>query len=186
MTGTHCDQAVRLRDAAMICLLALVPMRRRALSALTLGKSLLVESEQTVVCLDGSMTKNGQPWEVVVPNAAREVLDIYLTIGRPALAACAAGNHLGVWLGRHGAHMNIGQFIRAIGNRTREHLGVEVPPHFFRDAAATTLARASSSSARMFKPVLGHSTTRIAEGHYILADTISAGRQLANVLDQFR
>ena len=63
---------------------------------------------------------------------------------------------------------------------------VAIPPHFFRDAAATTLARASLSSARMIKPVLGHRTTRIAEGHYIQADTILAGRQLANALDRFR
>lgn len=91
-----------------------------------------------------------------------------------------------VWLGKHGAPMNINQFTRAIGNRSKQQLGVDIPPHFYRDAAATTLARASPSSARMIKPVLGHATTWTAEGHYIQADTISAGRQLANVLDWFR
>ena len=182
---THPNQAVRLRDGAMICLLALMPMRRRALSKLTLGRSLQVEPGQITICLDGSMTKNRQIWESVVPDAARDVLDTYLNIGRPVLAARGSGDHLDVWLGKHGAPMNIGQFTRAIGNRTKQQLGVDIPPHFFRDAAATTLARASPSSARMIKPVLGHSTTRIAEGHYIQADTISAGRQLASALDQF-
>lgn len=183
---THPNEAVRLRDGAMICLLALMPMRRRALSELALGRSLLVEPGQTTVCLNGSMTKNGGHWEAVVPDAARDVLDIYLNIGRPVLAARGSGDHLDVWLGKHGAPMNINQFTRAIGIRTKQQLGVEVSPHLFRDAAATTLARASPSSARMIKPVLGHATARIAEGHYIQADTISAGRQLANALDRYR
>tara|TARA_R110002051_G_scaffold237873_1_gene298691 strand:+ start:12588 stop:13625 length:1038 start_codon:yes stop_codon:yes gene_type:complete len=183
---THPNQAVRLRDGAMICLLALIPMRRRALSELALGRSLLAEPDQTTICLDGPMTKNGQPWEAIVPRAARDVLETYLNIGRPVLAARGSGDHLAVWLGKHGAPMNINQFTRAIGIRTKQQLGVDVSPHLFRDSAATTLARASPFSARMIKPVLGHSTTRIAEGHYIQADTISAGRQLASALNQYR
>lgn len=182
---THPYQAVRLRDGVIICLLALIPIRRRALSELALGSSLHVEPEQATICLDGSMTKNGQVWEAIVPNAVRDVLATYLQIGRPVLAARGAGNHSAVWLGKHGAPMNINQFTRAIGNRTKQQLGMEVSPHLFRDAAATTLARASPSSARMIKPILGHATTQIAEGHYIHADTISAGRQLANALDQY-
>lgn len=182
---THPYQAVKLRDGAMICLLALMPMRRRALSQLALGRSFHVEPGQITICLDGSMTKNGQSWEAVVPNAARDVLETYLNIGRPVLAARGSGDHLNVWLGKHGAPMNIGQFTRAIGNRSKQRLGVDIPPHFYRDAAATTLARASPSSARMIKPVLGHRTTRIAEGHYIQADTISAGHQLASALGRF-
>lgn len=183
---THPYQAVRLRDGAMICLLALMPMRRRALSELALGKSFHVEPGQTTICLDDSMTKNGQLWEAAVPDAARDMLETYLNIGRPVLAARGSGDHLAVWLGKHGAPMSINQFTRAIGNRTKQQLGVEVSPHLFRDAAATTLARASPASARMIKPVLGHATTRIAEGHYIQADTISAGRQLASALDRYR
>ena len=57
---THLYQAVKLRDGAMICLLALMPMRRRALSKLTLGGSFQVEPGQITICLDRSMTKNGQ------------------------------------------------------------------------------------------------------------------------------
>ena len=183
---THLYQAVKLRDGAMICLLALMPMRRRALSKLTLGGSFQVEPGQITICLDRSMTKNGQIWEAVVPDAARDVLETYLNVARPVLAARGSGDYMDVWLGKHGAPMNINQFTRAIGNRSKQQLGVDIPPHFYRDAAATTLARASPSSARMIKPVLGHATTRTAEGHYIQADTISAGRQLANVLDRFR
>lgn len=183
---THPDQAVRLRDGAIICLLALMPMRRRALSELAIGTSLRVEDGQMTVCLDGSMTKNGQPWEATVPDMLCEILAIYLRTGRPALSARGPGDQDALWLGRNGVPISINQFTRAINIRTRSLTGVAVSPHLFRDAAATTLARSSPSSARMIKPILGHTTTRIAESHYIQADTIAAGRGLASALDDLR
>ena len=183
---THADQAVRLRDGAVICLLALMPMRRRALSELALGTSLRVEGEQMMVCLDGAMTKNGQPWEAIVPDMLQEMLAIYLQVGRPALSARSPGNHGALWLGRNGVPVSVNQFTRAINIRTKALIGVPVSPHLFRDTAATTLARAAPSSARMIKPILGHATTRIAEGHYIQADTINAGHRLASALDALR
>lgn len=182
----HPDQAVRLRDGAVICLLALMPMRRRALSELSLGTSLRLEDGQMMVCLDGAMTKNGQSWEATVPDILREVLAIYLQAGRPALSARGSGDHDALWLGRNGVPVSINQFTRAIQIRTKHLIGVPVSPHLFRDSAATTLARASPSSARMIRPILGHATTRIAEGHYIKADTIAAGRGLASALDDLR
>jgi integrase len=180
------NEAVRLRDGTMVCLLALMPMRRRALSELTLGTSLRGGAGQMVVCLDGSMTKNGQPWEAIVPDMLQEILAIYLQTGRPMLSARNSGNHNALWLGRGGAPLSLGQFTRTLQIRTQQLIGVRVSPHLFRDAAATTLARASPSSARMIKPILGHATTRIAEGHYIQADSIAAGRGLAIALEAMR
>ena len=183
---SHPDQAVRIRDGAIICLLALMPMRRRALSELALGTSLQVEGDQMMICLDGTMTKNGQPWEATVPDMLCDVLAIYLKSARPTLAARGSGADNALWLGRNGPPININQFTRTIRNRTRALTDVSVSPHLFRDAAATTLARSSPSAARMIQPILGHATSRIAEGHYIQADTIAAGRGLASALDALR
>ena len=183
---SHPDQAVRLRDGAIICLLALVPMRRRALSELALGTSLRVDGAQMTICLDGAMTKNGQYWEAIVPDMVSEKLSLYLTKARPVLSARGSGVQNAVWLGRNGEPLTINQFTRAIKNRTTSLLNVGLTPHLFRDAAATTLSRASAASARMIKPILGHTTTRIAEGHYIQADTIAAGRGLAAALEALK
>ncbi len=183
---TSINQAVRLRDGAVICLLALMPIRRRALSELALGTSLRVEGGQMMICLDGAMTKNGQPWEATVPDMLQDMLAIYLRVGRPTLLSQGSGHQDAVWIGRYGNPVSVNQFSRAIQIRTKDLIGVPVSPHLFRDAAATTLARSSSTSARMIKPILGHATTRIAEGHYIHADTIAAGRGLANALDVLR
>jgi integrase len=180
------DQAVRLRDGAIICVLALMPMRRRALSELSLGTSLLVAETQMIIYLDGSMTKNGQPWEAPVPDALQEILSVYLEKGRSVLLARGSDVQDALWLGRNGMPLGINQFTRAIRNRTRDLLGVAISPHLFRDAAATTLARADAASARLIKPILGHTTERIAEEHYIRADTIEAGRGLAKALERLR
>jgi integrase len=185
-TCIHRDQAVRLRDGAMICLLALMPMRRRALSELSLGTSLRIEATQMVICLDGSMTKNGRPWEAAVPDAVYEVLKLYLERGRSVLSARGSSDPEALWLGREGAPLGVNQFTRAINNRTRDLLGVAISPHLFRDAAATTLARTDAASARLIKPILGHATERVAEEHYIRADTIEAGRKLAKALEKLR
>lgn len=176
------DNAVRLRDGTLICLLALMPVRRRALSELTLGTSLCVEGTQITICLDGSMTKNGPPWEAIVPEALRDILTVYLQRARPVLLARGGADTDAVWLGRNGTPLHINQFTRAITNRTAKLLGLGVSPHLFRDAAATTLARANPASAHLIKPILGHATKRIAEQHYIRADTIMAGRGLAVAL----
>ena len=67
---------------------------------------------------------------------------------------------------------------RRIGTLTLKLTGKRIPPHFFRDAAATTLAR-SRRKARLIRPVLAHSGFRTAERHYIHAQTIEAGRDYA-------
>lgn len=184
---THPDAAVRLRDGAIICLLALMPMRRRALSELTLGTSLrVVEGDRMTICLDSAMMKNGQPWEAAVPDMLCEILAIYLNTARPLLMERGFGGHDAVWIGRNGAPISINQFTRALRIRTKALAGVAVSPHLFRDAAATMLARTSPSAARMIKSILGHATTRVSEEHYIKANTIAAGRELARALDDIR
>lgn len=179
---THPDRAVRLRDGAINGLLALMPMRRRALSELRLGTSLSVENGQITVCLNDSMTKNGQPWEAIVPDTLREILTIYLQMARAALLARGSTDTDAVWVGRNATPPGINQFTRAIRKRTEDLLGMDVSPHLFRDAAATTLARTDPASAHHIKPILGHATDRIAEAHDIRADTIAARRGLASAL----
>ena len=61
-----------------------------------------------------------------------------------------------------------------------------MPPHSFRDAAATTSSRASSDAARLIRPVLAHATYATAERHYIHAQGIEAGRDYAALLARLK
>jgi integrase len=64
--------------------------------------------------------------------------------------------------------------------------GVRVPPHYFRDAAATTLARQSSESVSLIQPILAHASSKTAERHYNHARTIDAGRDYATLLSSLK
>lgn len=63
---------------------------------------------------------------------------------------------------------------------------MRVPPQFFRDAAATTLARTSPEAARLTRGLLGHAGFRTAERHYNQARALEAGRDYADVLTQLK
>ena len=50
--------------------------------------------------------------------------------------------------------------------QTKQHFGVALNPHLFRDAAATTLATADPAHVRLAAPLLGHRTFTTTERYY--------------------
>lgn len=64
--------------------------------------------------------------------------------------------------------------------------GRGIPPHFFRDAAATTLTGMSSESTRLIPPVLAHSGFKTAGRHYIHARTIDTRRDYASLIKRLK
>jgi integrase/recombinase XerD len=187
--GPHADAATtpleamkRRRDGAMIALLALMPMRRRAFQGLTLGQSILVTQEEIIICLPEELTKTGVPWEAVVPRQVEPLLRHYITIVRPWLMARGQKRHDQLWVCKKGEPVGENFMTQRIATVTLAITGKRIPPHFFRDAAATTLARISPESARLIRPVLAHSGSRTAERHYIHARTIEAGRDYAGLI----
>ena len=94
--------------------------------------------------------------------------------------------HDALWVGMAGVPMSYSYIGRRIPDITRRLTGVNIPPHFFRDAAATPLVRTSPQAARVIAPVLGHADHRTAERHYIQAGSIEAGRDYADMLRWLR
>lgn len=174
------------RDGLMIALLALLPIRRRAFCELTLGQSLFVTEDEIIISLSDEMTKTGVPWEATVPLQVAPTLRRYVEEVRPALLARGNACHDILWVGIRGEIMGQDYIGSRIGDVTLKLTGKRIPPHFFRDAAATTLARLSPESARLIRPVLAHSGFRTAERHYIHAQTIDAGRDYAAVVERLK
>lgn len=179
-------RAIGMRDGAMIALLALMPMRRRTLAGLELGSSVFVSEDRIVIATSAELNKTGVPWEAEVPPQALTALRSYLETARPLLAARGDGQDISLWLDRTGERLSSAYIGPRIAERTLEMTGIRVPPHFFRDAAATTLARVSPQSAKLIRPVLGHSGFRTAERHYIHAQTIEAGRDYATLVKKLK
>lgn len=183
---TPLARMLRRRDGAMVALLALMPMRRRALCELHLGHSVFVAESEIIVALSEDMTKTGVPWEAVVPAQVEPILRRYISDSRPGLMARGDRSHEVLWVGKKGENLGQNYVGKLIGDVTLKHIGKRIPPHFFRDAAATTLARLSPESARLIPPVLAHSGFRTAERHYIHAETIEAGRDYAALVQRLK
>lgn len=183
---TPLEQMKRRRDGTMIALLALMPMRRRSFCELTLGQSVLVTPTEVVISLSEEMTKTGMPWEAPVPPQVAPLLRHYISEVRPALMARGTRTHDHLWVGKKGEVLRQDYVGQRIAELTLSLTGKRVPPHFFRDAAATTLARVSPDSARLIRPVLAHSGFRTAERHYIHAQTIEAGRDYAALVRKLK
>ena len=184
--ATPLERLKRQRDGTMIALLSVLPMRRRAFCELALGQSVHISASEIMISLAPEMTKTGVPWEALVQKQVEPVLRRYIEEVRPALLARGCRRHNILWVGKKGEIMNQDYIGSRIGTLTLQMTGKRVPPHFFRDAAATTLARISPQSARLIRPVLAHAGFKTAERHYIHARTIDAGRDYASLIKRLK
>lgn len=177
--------AARLRrDGTMVAFLSLLPIRRRALSELKLGQSVLVTPTQIIIALSPEMTKTGQPWEAPVQAAIEPQLRLYIEEVRPWLLSRGKAHHDMLWVGQKGQPLGDAGIMTQIVKATFRTTGKKIPPHFFRDAAASTLARQSPGDARLIRPLLAHSSFGTAERHYIQAQGIETGRDYAAVVSR--
>ncbi|PZX09942.1 phage integrase family protein [Palleronia aestuarii] len=176
------SRAMGLRDAAMIALLALLPMRRRSLARLRIGNSISMTEDRIVIALASADTKSGKPWDCDVPVQVESFLRTYLVEARPILARRGTIEDPHLWLDRTGRGMTEAAIGPRIAEATLRVTGIRVPPHYFRDAAATTFVRISPQAARLIPSVLGHAGPGTAERHYIHAQTIEAGRDYAALI----
>lgn len=184
--STRLEAMIRLRDGAMVSLLALMPMRRRAFTGLEIGRSLCVTEGGYRIALAEDVMKSGVPWEADVPEQLVPVLQRYLAEARPFFLARGGADHNMVWVTKKGLPLDENYLGQRIAHITLRETGKRVPPHFFRDAAATTLARSSPQAARLIRPILAHSGFETATRHYNHARTIEAGRDYAEVLSALK
>lgn len=184
---TPLGRAKAQRDGAMVALLAMMPaLRHRALTGLTIGQSLLVTDRALTVVLSDDLTKCNGAWEAEVPDPAATVLRRYLGEARPFLLSRGGRVHDALWVSNRGDPMGYSYIGKKVPEVTGRLTGVRVPPHFFRDAAATTLARESPQAALVIAPVLGHDVARTSEQHYIQAGSVEVGRDHAKLLKRLR
>lgn len=180
--STELKSAARFRTGTMIALLAVMPMRRMTFCKLQLGSSVWIDKDRIIIAASGDMMKRGNTWEAEVPDVVVDVLRQYLETVRPWLMQRANLQHPFLWVNDLGKPYDPSHLSNRIAWSTKEVLGTRVSAHLFRDAAATTLARHSSASAKLIAPLLGHSSLETAERHYIHANSIDAGRTYADVL----
>lgn len=179
-------RALQQRNGCLLAFLALIPLRRRALTGLRLGQSFLRTDGGFWVEIPAELSKNTTQWSTQVPDCLIPVLNRYLEDTRLWLLARSDMSTDLLWITKDGKPLTDTALSTLIRHQTRSLFGIELSPHLFRDMAATTLARHSPADARLIRPLLAHASHQTAERHYNHAKGIEVGRSLAEVIRERR
>ena len=168
------------RDGVVIALLALVPLRRRTLAALRIGKHLVRAGERWVLEIPASDIKTKRALEYPISAQLSKRIDVYLNQIRPRILG--AGEHDYVWASCRGRPMSDRAIYGSVRRRTRKELGFPVNLHRFRNAAATFWSLRDPINARGARDLLGHASFATTEAHYVMGQSRLAGRTLARII----
>jgi integrase len=174
------EGALLYRDGLIIALLAVVPLRRRTLAALTINRHLVKIGDHWLLDIPAADTKTGRPLEFALPDDLSRRISLYLARFR-ALIPGAIG-HDGLWPSTRGRPMDDGSIYDAVRRRTTGALGFPVNLHRFRLAAGNLWSIADPTNVRGVKDLLGQTSFGTTEKHYIGGQSRLAGRALAKVL----
>jgi len=175
--------AFQYRDGLIILLLALIPLRRRTLAALRVGKQLIRSGNLWMLDIPREDTKTEQPLEFLLCETLSRRIDLYLERFRGRIPNAA--RHNGLWVSNKGRPMAGGTIYDMVIRRTRKVLGFDVTLHRFRHAALTFWSIHDPASIRAGKNLLGHRSFGTTEEFYIIAQSRVAGRVLADAWQRF-
>ena len=168
------------RDGFIIAFLAVIPLRRRTLGLLQIGRHLVRSGAGWAVDIPANDTKSKRPLEFPLSPDLSAHIDFYLKEIRPRIPGAEGTDHL--WVNRCGP-MSDSMIYKTVCRRTQKALGFPVNLHRFRHAAATFWSIRDPVNVRGVKDLLGHATFATTEQHYIMAQSRMAGRALAEAIE---
>lgn len=172
-------RAVAFRDGLAISLLVYRPFRLKNFANLRIGHELVQSAGKWHLVLPREDTKNNRPHEAPFPKALLGDLSTYLERFRPILLAgevgCTPTGTDALWVSETGTAWEAGALSRRIATITEVRLNRRIPPHWFRDVAATTIAVEAPRNIADAHLVLGHASPMTTQKHYIQAQSLQAG-----------
>jgi integrase/recombinase XerD len=171
----------RYRDGLLIAMLAEIPLRRRTVTALRIGKHLVRTGNSWALEIPAEDVKTNRPLDFVVPDQLSECIDLYLEKFRPRIPG--AGTHDYFWASNHQRPMHGDAISLRVKLHTRAAFGFAVDVQRFRTAAVTFWSSQDPLNVRGAKDLLAHTTFSTTEKFYIMARSRLAGRVLARVLE---
>jgi site-specific recombinase XerD len=178
------DRARGVRNGLMIALLAVCPNRLKNFAALEIGSSFREVDRRWWIALQSVSTKSRRPDERCIPEWLNAPIELYLSEARPVLLASTSATSV-LWIssttGQAMTWKNLGTLISKITLKT---LGVDVSPHLFRAAAASTAAT-YGHTPYLASALLNHTDPRITEEHYNRASSISASKVYAEIIGNY-
>jgi integrase len=183
---TAVARAVGVRNGLLIVLLALHPIRIKNFAALAIADTFINVDGRWWLHIPSEDTKSHRVDERQVPEFITDLVDSYINTHRAVLCRGDAEN-LALWVssttGRQLTTKNLGTLISKL---TRETIGIDVSPHLFRTAGASTAAVYGGNHPHLASAVLNHRDTHVTEEHYNRATTFSAGDEYALITQFYR
>ena len=172
-------RAVAFRDGLAISLLVYRPFRLKNFANLRIGHELVQSAGKWHLVLERADTKNNRPHEARFPKALLADLTTYLNRFRPILlageAGCTPSGTDALWVSETGSAWESGALSHRIADLTEARLNRRIPPHWFRDVAATTIAVEAPRNIADAHLLLGHATPQTTQKHYVQAQSLQAG-----------
>ena len=180
------EQAKDVRNGLVIALLAACPIRIKNFAELEIGKTFKEINGRWWICLPASKTKSHRIDERRVPKYLNKVIEFYLTQARPRLIGSNPDSNW-LWISsRTGGRFTTKNLGTLISKTTLHTIGVDVSPHLFRTAAATSAALYGGRTPHLASAVLGHTDPRVTYEHYNRASSVNAARAYAAIVRQYQ
>jgi integrase/recombinase XerD len=170
--------AFQFRDGLLIAFLALIPLRRRTVAAVRIGKQLLKAGGLWVLDIPAQDVKAKRMLDYLMSSDISRRIDLYLETYRRRIPR--AKTHNGLWASNQGRPMDHGTIYDTVCRRTFVAFGFKVNLHRFRSAAATLWAIHDPANVKGVKDLLGHVSFDPTEKYYIIKQSRVAGRVLAS------
>jgi integrase len=180
------DFAKDVRNGLMIALLAVCPIRIRNFAFLEIGLSFKKVQDSWWIAVPPESTKTGKPEERRIPEFLNLAIELYLDRAWPILIGKKPVTNA-LWIssrtGRQITAKNLGTLISKITLRT---IGVDVSPHLFRTAGATTAAIYGNETPHLASALLGHDDPRVTHEHYNRTTSMHAAQIYGSIVEQYR
>src|SRR5262252_3841653 len=179
-------RARQFRSGLMMALLGAHPIRLKNFSSLQIGRSFVKVNDTWWIVLAAAETKERKPDERPVVFYLTPWIDRYLSTHRPVLSR-ADEPPASLWLSSNdGGPMTYSGVENVISNTTLATIGIDISPHLFRTAGASTAAVYAKAHPHLASALLHHTDPRVTEEHYNRATSISAAQSYASLIKNYR
>jgi len=177
---------VGVRNGLLIVLLALHPIRVKNFAALAIAETFVNINGRWWLYVPADDTKSNFVDQRQVPEFITDAVNKYVNKHRKVLTRDNEAEPA-LWVssttGQQMTAKNLGTLISKL---TLETIGVDVSPHLFRTAAASTAAIHGGKFAHIASPLLNHREEGITEEHYNRATSLEAGDIYAAIAKTYR
>jgi len=179
-------RALLARDALMLAVLCVCPIRAKNMAQLAIGTTLQRRGDDWWVAFGPRDMKNKRPYEAPLTGLASPI-DRYIHDYRPYLTARSRAADAGdaLWLSSRGKPLTAKQ-VGQLVNRATGELGQPLNPHLFRKIVPTELAIHDPEHVGIAQPLLGHADYQTTQQAYNLGRAIDATRRHHELLRSIR